>query len=125
MLHSLIAASAIILSAIVFLSGQKRYVKVPPQGSAIIDACKVLAIVRQEKHFENAKPSALEAAGRLSKYPFASSPRYTDQYVSDVRRGFRSCRVSQSSIFPRLVLMNLLDVYILSILFRLLGPDLE
>ncbi|KAJ5660844.1 Major facilitator superfamily domain general substrate transporter [Penicillium longicatenatum] len=79
----LIPLIAIILSAVVFLSGQKRYVKVPPQGSAIIDACKVLNIVRQED-FDNAKPSALEAAGRLSKYPFASSPRYTDQYVSDM-----------------------------------------
>ncbi|KAJ5975430.1 Major facilitator superfamily domain general substrate transporter [Penicillium waksmanii] len=89
----LIPLIAIFLSAIVFLSGQKRYVRVPPQGSAIIDACKVLNIVRQENHFEDAKPSALEAAGRLSKYPFASSPRYTDQYVTDVRRGFRSCRM--------------------------------
>lgn len=82
------------LSAIVFISGQKRYIRVPPQGSAIIDACKVLNIVRQEKHFNDALPSALEASGRLEKYPFASSPQYTDQYVLDVRRGFRSCRVS-------------------------------
>ncbi|KAJ6091901.1 Major facilitator superfamily domain general substrate transporter [Penicillium canescens] len=89
----LIPLIAICLSAIVFLSGQKRYVKVLPQGSAIIDACKVLNIVRQEKHFHDAKPSSLEAAGRLSKYPIASSSRYTDQYVSDVRRGFRSCRM--------------------------------
>ncbi|OGE55889.1 hypothetical protein PENARI_c003G06352 [Penicillium arizonense] len=80
----LIPLIAICLSAIVFLSGQKRYVKVLPQGSAIIDACKVLNIVRQEKHFHDAKPSSLEAAGRLSKYPFASSSRYTDQYVSDI-----------------------------------------
>ncbi|OQD61707.1 hypothetical protein PENPOL_c015G07144 [Penicillium polonicum] len=89
----LIPLIAIVLSAIVFLSGQKRYVKTAPQGSAIIDACKVLNIVRKEKHFEDAKPSALEASGRLSMYPFASSPRYTDEYVTDVRRGFRSCRM--------------------------------
>ncbi|KAJ5467138.1 hypothetical protein N7475_004890, partial [Penicillium sp. IBT 31633x] len=89
----LIPLIAIVLSAIVFLYGQKRYVKTTPQGSAIVDACKVLSIVRQEKHFENAKPSALEASGRLHKYEFASSPRYTDQYVTDVRRGFRSCRM--------------------------------
>ncbi|KAJ6134366.1 hypothetical protein N7523_000688 [Penicillium sp. IBT 18751x] len=98
----LIPLIAIFLSAIIFLSGQKRYVKVPPQGSAIIDACRVLDIVRGERNFEKAKPSALEAAGRLSKYPFASSPHYTDQYVSDVRRGLRSCRVRQSSIFSRI-----------------------
>lgn len=125
-LHQLTYSSAIILSAIVFLSGQKRYVKVPPQGSAIIDACKVLNIVRQEKHFEDAKPSALEASGRLSKYPFASSPRYTDQYVTDVRRGFRSCRVSRSSILSHwFILTHIIDVHILSILFCLLGSDLE
>ncbi|KAJ5301921.1 Major facilitator superfamily domain general substrate transporter [Penicillium antarcticum] len=89
----LIPLIAICLSAVVFLSGQKKYVKVPPQGSAIIDACKVLNIVRQERHFLDAMPSSLEAAGRLDKYPFASSARYTDQYVADVRRGFRSCRM--------------------------------
>jgi hypothetical protein len=120
------SSSAIVLSAIVFLSGQKRYVKIPPQGSAIIDACKVLNIARQEKHFEDAKPSALEASGRLSRYPFASSPHYTDQYVSDVRRGFRSCRVSGSSILSHLdILTNIIDVCILPILFHLLGPDME
>jgi POT family proton-dependent oligopeptide transporter len=86
--------SAIILSAAVFLCGHERYVKIPPQGSAIVDACKVLNIVRQEKHFEDAKPSALQASGRLSKYTFATSARYTDEYVADVRRGFRSCRAS-------------------------------
>ncbi|KAJ5674922.1 uncharacterized protein N7477_004856 [Penicillium maclennaniae] len=91
--HMLMAGSAKFLSAIIFLSDQKRYVKVPPQGSAIIDACKVLNIVREEHSFENAKPSDLEAADCLSKYPFASSPRYTDQYVSDVRRGLRSCGI--------------------------------
>lgn len=89
----------IVLSAIVFISGQKCYIRIPPQGSAIIDACKVLNIVRQEKHFNDALPSALEASGRLEKYPFASSPGYTDQYVLDVRRGFRSCRVSLLSAF--------------------------
>ncbi|KAJ5773097.1 Major facilitator superfamily domain general substrate transporter [Penicillium paradoxum] len=89
----LIPLIAIILSAMVFLYGQKRYVKIPPQGSAILDACKVLNIVRQEKHFNSAKPSALEASGRLSNYAFASAPQYTDQYVEDVRRGFRSCRM--------------------------------
>ncbi|KAJ5767052.1 uncharacterized protein N7511_004668 [Penicillium nucicola] len=80
----LIPLIAICLSAVVFLSGQKKYVKVPPQGSAIIDACKVLNIVRQEKNFHDAKPSSLEAAGRLGRYPFASSSRYTDQYVADM-----------------------------------------
>ncbi|KAJ5813837.1 Major facilitator superfamily domain general substrate transporter [Penicillium pulvis] len=89
----LIPLIVIVLSAIVFISGQKRYIRIPPQGSAIVDACKVLNIVRQEKHFNDALPSALEASGRLEKYPFASSPQYTDQYVLDVRRGFRSCRM--------------------------------
>src|SRR4051812_39704157 len=122
-MRRLIVTSAICLSAIVFLSGQKRYVKVLPQGSAIIDACKVLNIVRQERHFHDAKPSSLEAAGRLSKYPFASSSRYTDQYVSDVRRGFRSCRVGWTSIFQnKHMLTSPPDVCLSSILFHLLDP---
>lgn len=86
--------SAIILSAMVFLAGQKRYVRIPPTGSPIVDACRVLNIVRQEKSFQNATPSALRESGRLERYCFASSPRYTDRYVTDVQRGFRSCRVS-------------------------------
>ncbi|KAJ5805206.1 hypothetical protein N7474_011093 [Penicillium riverlandense] len=89
----LIPLIAIILSGVVFLAGQKRYVKIPPKGSAIIDACRVLNIVRQEKHFKNAMPSALQESGNLNKYPFALAPHYTDEYVSDVRRGFMSCRM--------------------------------
>ncbi|CAL5869777.1 uncharacterized protein PFLUO_LOCUS4007 [Penicillium psychrofluorescens] len=89
----LIPLIAIILSGVVFLAGQKRYVKIPPKGSAIIDACRVLHIVRQEKQFKNAMPSALQESGNLNKYPFALAPQYTDEYVSDVRRGFMSCRI--------------------------------
>lgn len=125
-INLLISSSAIIISAIVFISGQKRYVKIPPQGSAIIDACKVLNIVRQEKHFKEAMPSALEVSGRLNKYKFATSSRYTDQYVLDVCRGFRSCRVSPlpTSIL-RLILTDIRDVCLLTFLFCMLDSDLE
>ncbi|KAJ5119652.1 hypothetical protein N7448_010321 [Penicillium atrosanguineum] len=89
----LIPLIAIILAGIVFLAGQKYYVKIPPRGSPIIDAWGVLDIVRKEKHFRNATPSALSESGRLDRYPFAMEARYTDEYVSDVRRGFMSCKM--------------------------------
>ncbi|KAJ5587020.1 uncharacterized protein N7459_002785 [Penicillium hispanicum] len=89
----LIPLIVIILSGVVFLAGQKAYVRVPPTGSAIIDACRVLNIARKEKGFQKATPSALQADGKLEMYQFASSAKYTDEYVSDVRRGFMSCRM--------------------------------
>ncbi|KAJ5624100.1 Major facilitator superfamily domain general substrate transporter [Penicillium lagena] len=89
----LIPLIVIILSGAVFLAGQTRYVKIPPKGSAIMDACRVLNIVRQEKHFEKATPSALQESGRIDRYTFAQAAQYTDEYVLDVRRGFMSCRM--------------------------------
>lgn len=76
-----------------FLLGQKRYVQTPPQGSAIIDVCRTLNIVRRERGFNNATKSALLCAGKLEDYPFASSSTYTDEYLSDVKRGLMSCKV--------------------------------
>ncbi|OAL45536.1 POT family protein [Pyrenochaeta sp. DS3sAY3a] len=89
----LIPLIAIVISLVIFLSGQKRYVKVPPQSSAIIDAIKVTTIACREKSFQNAKPSTLAEAGKSSKYKFPQATRYTDTYVEDVKRGVKSCKI--------------------------------
>lgn len=47
----------------------------------------------REKGFENAKPSSLQARGKLASYPFANEARCTDEYVSEVQRGLRSCKM--------------------------------
>ncbi|OHW98012.1 POT family protein [Colletotrichum incanum] len=89
----LIPLIAIIMSAGVFFSGQKKYVKVPPEGSAIIDALRVTRIAIKEKGFENATPSALRENGHDTHYIIASEARYTDEYVMDVMRGLKSCKM--------------------------------
>ncbi|KAL0933971.1 peptide transporter ptr2-like protein 1 [Colletotrichum truncatum] len=89
----LIPLIAIIISAGVFISGQKKYLKVPPEGSAIVDACRVTNIAIKERGFKNATPSALRVSGHLERYPVAQEPKYTDEYVMDVMRGLNSCKM--------------------------------
>ncbi|OSS44135.1 hypothetical protein B5807_11177 [Epicoccum nigrum] len=89
----LVPLIAIIISLGIFLAGQKRYVKVLPQSSAIVDAIKTTTIACRERGFQNAKPSHLSEIGKYSKYSFAQQARYTDTYVEDVRRGIKSCKM--------------------------------
>ncbi|KAH4347489.1 hypothetical protein HBH98_094080 [Parastagonospora nodorum] len=89
----LIPLIAIIISLAVFLTGSKKYIKVPPQSSAIVDAIKTTTIAVREKGFQNAKPSALAESRRDDKYKFSRETRYTDTYVEDVRRGVKSCKI--------------------------------
>jgi POT family proton-dependent oligopeptide transporter len=83
-----------VISLAVFLSGHKKYVKIPPQSSAIVDAIKTTTIAVREKGFQSAKPSALAEANKGNRYKFSREERYTDTYVEDVRRGVKSCKVS-------------------------------
>ncbi|KAH7145596.1 POT family protein [Dactylonectria estremocensis] len=89
----LVPLIAIIISAGVFLLGRNKYVKVPPMGSAILDACRTTSIAIKEHGFENARPSVLREQGNEEKYPIASQERYTDAYVDDVQRGLKSCKM--------------------------------
>ncbi|KAM0330975.1 hypothetical protein ACHAQA_003932 [Verticillium albo-atrum] len=89
----LIPLIAIILSMAIFISGQSKYVKVPPQGSAILDAFRVAKIAFKEKGFDNATPTSLAESGRQDQYVFAQENRYTDAYVVDVKRGLKSCKM--------------------------------
>ncbi|KAI8300828.1 putative peptide transporter ptr2 [Colletotrichum sp. SAR11_240] len=89
----LIPLIAILISAAVFISGQKKYVKVPPEGSAIVDAFRATSIAIKEKGFENATLSALRESGHESKYAIAREAKYTDEYVMDVMRGLNSCKM--------------------------------
>ncbi|KAK3202436.1 hypothetical protein GRF29_161g1186034 [Pseudopithomyces chartarum] len=81
------------LAYLIPLIGHKRYVKVPPQSSAIVDAIKTTTIACREKGFEKAKPTALIEHGKHDKYRFARRETYTDEYVEDVRRGVKSCKI--------------------------------
>jgi POT family proton-dependent oligopeptide transporter len=81
------------------LTGSKKYVKVPPQSSAIVDAIKTTTIAVREKGFQNAKPSALAEAHKDDKYKFSRETRYTDNYVEDVRRGVKSCKVRLETLY--------------------------
>ncbi|KAL2212060.1 POT family protein [Sarocladium strictum] len=89
----LIPLIAIIISLGVFLCGRSKYIKVPPTGSAILDAVRTVRIAISEKSFDNAKPSSLREHGHQDKYPIASQERYTDEYVGEVRTGLRSCKM--------------------------------
>lgn len=62
-------------------------------GSAILDACRTTSIAMKEHGFDNARPSVLRQRNRSEKYPLASQERYTDEYVGDVQRGLKSCKV--------------------------------
>jgi POT family proton-dependent oligopeptide transporter len=75
-----------------FLIFSKHLVKVPPMGSPIVDATRTLMIVFREKSFAAASPTTLRAKGRLEKYKFATSERYTDSYVADIRSGMMACK---------------------------------
>ncbi|KAK8124213.1 hypothetical protein PG999_004131 [Apiospora kogelbergensis] len=89
----LIPLLAIIISTTVFLLGQAKYTKVPPQGSPLFDAARVAGAAWRERGFDKAKPSSLRARGKLASYPFASEARCTDEYVAEVRRGLRGCKM--------------------------------
>ncbi|KAL5116475.1 hypothetical protein ACEQ8H_005596 [Pleosporales sp. CAS-2024a] len=89
----LVPLIAIIISVAVFLTGHKKYVKIPPQSSAIMDAIKTTAIAVRENGFHNAKPSSLAEAHKENKYSLSKEARYTDNYVDDVRRGIKSCKI--------------------------------
>jgi POT family proton-dependent oligopeptide transporter len=84
----------------VFLSGHKKYVKVPPQNSAIVDAIKTTTIACRERGFAKAKPSMLAEAGKSDKYTFPRQSRYTNAYVEDVQRGVKSCKVRRTTHEP-------------------------
>ncbi|GJN71027.1 hypothetical protein PLIIFM63780_002382 [Purpureocillium lilacinum] len=89
----LIPLIIILISASVFVWGRKKYVRVPPMGSAILDACRTVSIAIKEKGFYNARPSVLLERGHADKYPLARQERYTDAYVGDVQRGLKSCKM--------------------------------
>lgn len=120
-------SSAIVLSLGVFLVGQKLYIKVPPQSSAIVDAMKTTTIACREKGFQSAKPSSLNGSGKGTKYRITREVRYTDAYVEDVRRGVKSCKVRNfyPYLLMRMIYNDFLDIFVSSVLFRVLDSDLE
>lgn len=74
----------------------------------------------------NARPSVLRAQGHSDKYPIASQSRYTDEYVGDVQRGLKSCKVCESfTVFCYRYTYTIIDVPFLPILFHLLESDVE
>lgn len=77
----------------IFFLGRNKYVKVPPMGSAILDACRTTSMAIKERGFDNARPSVLRERGRSERYPITTQERFTDEYVGDVQRGLRSCKV--------------------------------
>jgi POT family proton-dependent oligopeptide transporter len=94
----LVPLLAILISTTVFLVGSPRYIKNPPSGSAILDAMRVSGMAIREKGFDKIKPAELSSAGKLGKYAFTSKPQYTEEYVDEVKRGVRACKVRSSSV---------------------------
>ncbi|TPX17314.1 uncharacterized protein E0L32_012201 [Thyridium curvatum] len=89
----LIPLIAILISAIIFFAGRNQYIKMPPMGSAILDAFRTTRIAIKEHGWENARPTSLRERGHAEKYPITSQERYTDQYVGNVRTGLKSCKM--------------------------------
>lgn len=79
----------------IFVVFNKKIRKNPPTGSPIIDATKTLVIGAKEKGLDNAKPSALAAAGHLEKYAIVKEERYTDLYVSQIKNAVLACKVRE------------------------------
>jgi len=85
-------SSAIVLATLVFVLSNKLIIKTKPQGSAIVDAARIISVAIKEKGFENAKPSMLREHGRIDNYSFAESPMYTDDRVHKVQTGVTACK---------------------------------
>ncbi|KAG7414140.1 putative peptide transporter ptr2 [Fusarium oxysporum f. sp. rapae] len=67
----LVPLIAILISAAVFISGRNKYTRVPPVGSAILDACRTTSIAIKEKGFNNARPSrGLKSCKMFLFFPF-------------------------------------------------------
>lgn len=74
----------------------------------------------------NARPSVLRDQGRSDRYPIASQSRYTDEYVGDVQRGLKSCKVCECfTMLHNIYTYTRLDVPLLPILLHLLESDVE
>ena len=87
----------IVIAATVFILSSRLFIQTPPQGSAVIDAVRIVTIAIKEGGFDKAKPSALEAQGILSRHRFAQSPNYTDKSVNEVQSGITACKVCSKS----------------------------
>tara|TARA_R110002060_G_scaffold4989_5_gene7761 strand:+ start:261 stop:845 length:585 start_codon:yes stop_codon:yes gene_type:complete len=81
---------AISISAAVFVTSNKLFYKTKPQGSAIVDAARIIAVAVKEGGFEKAKPSTMQAQGKENKYP--QPEIYTDELVEKVRTGVTACK---------------------------------
>jgi len=86
----LIPLIAISISAAVFVTSNKLFYKTKPQGSAIVDAARIIAVAVKEGGFEKAKPSTMQAQGKENKYP--QPEIYTDELVEKVRTGVTACK---------------------------------
>lgn len=86
------------LCPIVLFLGRNRYVKTPPTGSVLGKALQLLGLCFKGKLF---KPSQWTAAGfwdaaKPSMIPASERPAFltwNDQWVDEVRRGFKACQV--------------------------------
>jgi hypothetical protein len=97
----LIPLLAFLITTAVFLSGHRKYVKMPPTGSAILDAMRVTGMAIREKGFDKVAPAQLALAGKLDKYSFTSKPQYNEEYVGEVKRGVQACKVFSPSLGPQ------------------------
>lgn len=92
-----------LLCPLVLLAGRKRYNRSPPQGSVLSKALRLWTFAARGRwsfspyrtfknltasdFWENAKPSKIEASQRPAWMTF------DDQWVDEVRRGFKACTV--------------------------------
>ena len=81
-----------IVTFIVFIAGHQKLIKVPASGSPILEASHTIAIAVKERGFNKATRTALTANGRLEKYKFAMTERYTDSYVAGIWSAVKACK---------------------------------
>lgn len=101
------------LAPIVLLIGRNRYVRSPPQGSVLPSALRILRYslrgtaswnpvqfwrnIHVDGFWDKSKPSVVEREGINGKEGKASVKpmwmTYDDQWVDEVRRGFKACTV--------------------------------
>lgn len=87
-----------LLCPIVLFIGRNRYVKTPPTGSVLSKALRLIGLCFKGKGFSPKawKHETFWDAAKPSKIPVEDRPSYmtwNDQWVDEVRRGFKACQV--------------------------------
>lgn len=70
----------------------KKLILVPPQGSVVLDACKVGTIALKKRSWEAAKPSVIVATLKEEDRP-KGYLGWDDEFIGEMKTTMRACKV--------------------------------